>query len=69
MISFDSSLPKNIDGYSIIKEIGYGTFGSIYKVSYKENTYVIKKISLGHLPQSLQASALNEVKILQQLKH
>lgn len=55
----------------IIKEIGRGSYGTVYKVlSLIDNRiYALKRIDLTHLKTKHQLSALKEVKILKKLTH
>lgn len=61
----------HLDDYRIIDELGSGAFGSVFKVMHKQTStyYVIKKVSLGHLPKAMQQEAFLEVKMLHELTH
>jgi serine/threonine protein kinase len=59
------------EDYMIIQLLGKGAFGSVYKVKAKNSkTYVLKKIPIADLTtRKQQMATLNEVKLLQSIKH
>ncbi|CAI2375852.1 unnamed protein product [Moneuplotes crassus] len=67
--SFKSSFGSSLKDFKVIKEIGRGAYGTVYKVqSYIDrNTYALKKIN--EINKTQKASALKEVKILKRMNH
>jgi len=67
----DSELGNSMKDFSIVAELGRGSYGTVYKVQSvrNEQIYVLKKISMKHMKQKHQAAALKEVQILKTLKH
>ncbi len=57
--------------YEFIKEIGVGSFGKALLVKRKSNGefFVMKRISMKDMSKEERTGALNEVKVLQLLKH
>ena len=58
--------------YKIIKQIGKGSYGTVYLCEDKNNKnqqYVIKRINLSKLSEKEREETINETKILQKLDH
>jgi serine/threonine protein kinase len=57
--------------YETIKEIGVGSFGKAILVKSRENgkLFVMKRINMKEMSREEQEGAMNEVKVLQLLKH
>lgn len=57
--------------YEIIKMIGVGSFGKAILVKSREDKklYVMKRINMNEMSKEEQEGAMNEVKVLQVLKH
>ena len=67
-----SEFGSSLKDFNIVKELGSGSYGIVYKVeSIKANKeiFVLKKISMKHLKPKYQLEALQEVKILRELSH
>ena len=60
-----------MDNFEIIKELGAGSFGKVFKARRKcDNTlYAIKKVSLLGLNKKERQNALNEVRILASIEN
>ena len=60
-----------MDVYEIIKTIGSGAFGQVYLVRHKiyGNNYVIKKVKIKDMPEREQENTIQEVRLLQKLRH
>jgi serine/threonine protein kinase len=61
-----SSYGSAMTDFQVIKEIGRGSYGTVYKVQSQidNRSYALKKIEMKHLKTKHQLSALKEVKIL-----
>lgn len=61
-----SSYGSSMEDFQVIKEIGRGSYGTVYKVQSQidNRPYALKKIEMKHLKSKHQLSALKEVKIL-----
>lgn len=68
---YKSSYGSSIKDFQILKEVGRGSYGTVYKVqSLLDNKiYALKKIDMTHLKAKHQLSALKEVRILKKLSH
>lgn len=60
-----------MDVYEIVKTIGSGAFGQVYLVRHKiyGNSYVIKKVKIKDMPEKEQENTIQEVRLLQKLRH
>ena len=65
------SSENKLKDYIIQKELGRGSFGVAYLVVHllTGQQYVLKRISIGHLNNKHQQSALREVEILKSISH
>lgn len=61
----------SITDYTLVKEIGRGSFGVVYKaVSLRDGkTYCVKKINVTHMSPKRQREALQEANLLKNLNH
>ena len=66
-----SNTEKKIKNYNIIKQIGQGAFGSVFKVTNKDNNniYALKQIFIKDLNQEQIENLKNEVNILTKIKN
>ena len=57
--------------FEIIKELGKGSYGTVYTVRSKldSNVYVLKKMDLNHLKESQQKECYREISILRKVNH
>ncbi|EGR33342.1 protein kinase domain protein [Ichthyophthirius multifiliis] len=57
--------------FTIIKELGRGSYGVVYKVfsNINKKEYVLKKINIKHMKQKHQTEALKEAQILRKVKN
>jgi serine/threonine protein kinase len=60
-----------MDIYEIVRTIGSGAFGQVYLVRHKLSmtNYVIKKVKIKDMPEVEQQNTIQEVKLLQKLRH
>jgi NIMA (never in mitosis gene a)-related kinase 1/4/5 len=60
-----------MDNFTIIKKLGEGAFGIVYKVRRKtdKRSYALKKIHLRNMNKRQIEDGLNEVRLLASLKH
>lgn len=67
----DSDPGNSISDFTIINELGKGSYGIVYKVESKINKqiYVIKKIDLKLLKSKHKKEAYQEVQLLRQINH
>ncbi len=67
----ENNLGDSYDDYKILKELGKGSQGVIYKVQSLTNhqVYVMKKINLKQMTPQDQKEALKEAQILKRVKH
>ena len=61
----------SVNDFIIGKNLGKGTFGSVYIVIRKDNghKYAMKRVHIDNMNKREKECALNEVKILSSLKH
>eukprot|EP01022_Parablepharisma_sp_SALTPOND_P000811 TRINITY_DN105092_c1_g1_i1.p1 TRINITY_DN105092_c1_g1~~TRINITY_DN105092_c1_g1_i1.p1 ORF type:complete len:1343 (-),score=129.35 TRINITY_DN105092_c1_g1_i1:3311-6964(-) len=68
----DKHYGTSLKQYRIIKELGRGSYGVVYKVEsrqYPNEYFVLKEIPISHLTSTSQTEALQEVLILRKLSH
>jgi serine/threonine protein kinase len=71
----NSRVPSNESigsmNYEVVKEIGTGSFGKAILVRSKKDgkLYVMKRIAMKEMSEDERQGAMNEVKVLQLLKH
>jgi NIMA (never in mitosis gene a)-related kinase len=60
-----------LEHFEVIKELGDGTYSTVYKVRRKidNQVYALKKVSISGLREKEKQNALNEVRILASLSH
>ena len=70
-IKEEVEIGDSYDDYKILKELGKGSQGVIYKVQSLRNhqIYVMKKINLKQMSSQDQKEALKEAQILKRVKH
>ena len=63
--------PRCIEAFSIISQIGEGTFGQVYKAkdTATDEIVALKKVRTDNEREGFPISAVREIKILRQLKH
>ena len=64
-------MKSSINDFEIIKALGEGSFGAVFKVKRKKNgkEYAMKKVKMGSLSQKEKEGALNEIRILASIKN
>ena len=69
--SKDVYVGSRLSDFEIIKQLGKGSYGTVYTVRSKidSNTYVMKKMELNHLKESQQRECYREVSILRKVSH
>ena len=57
---------SSMSDFEILSELGYGSFGIVYKVRRKTDgiTYALKKVNLNQLKPKEKENSLNEIRIL-----
>lgn len=62
---------SGLDNYDIVKKIGEGAYGLVYKAVHKKNKqiYAVKQISLKNQTDGFPRSAMREIAILKETKH
>ena len=65
-ISQGDIIQSSMSDFEILSEIGYGSFGTVYKVRRKSDgiIYALKKVNLSQLKPKEKANSLNEIRIL-----
>ena len=66
-----SNIGNKLSDFKIIKELGKGSYGTVYTVrSYiDDNVYVMKKMELNNLKEKQQRECYREVSILKKVSH
>lgn len=56
----------NLKGFTEIKQIGHGSYGSVYKAQRQtdKNIYAVKSINVSHFTKKEMESTLNEIRIM-----
>ncbi len=69
--SKESFVGSRLSDFEIIKQLGKGSYGTVYVVKSKvdSNIYVMKKMELNHLKESQQRECYREVSILRKVSH
>lgn len=62
-------MTSTIDDFTIIKQLGEGSFACVYLVKNNKNNkeYALKKIKMGKLSEKEKNGALTEIRILASL--
>ena len=65
-ISQTETTQSSMSDFEILSELGYGSFGIVYKVRRKSDgiIYALKKVNLSQLKPKEKANSLNEIRIL-----
>ena len=69
--SKDTFVGSRLSDFEIIKQLGKGSYGTVYTVKSRldSNVYVMKKMELNHLKESQQRECYREVSILRKVSH
>eukprot|EP00002_Diphylleia_rotans_P005327 TRINITY_DN14456_c0_g1_i1.p1 TRINITY_DN14456_c0_g1~~TRINITY_DN14456_c0_g1_i1.p1 ORF type:complete len:413 (+),score=65.51 TRINITY_DN14456_c0_g1_i1:63-1301(+) len=65
------SVGSSIDDFEVLRKLGEGSAGSVYKVRSKvdSKTYVIKKVPVGHLEDEHMKQPITEVLVMRRIDH
>lgn len=63
--------PSNMSHFQVVKQVGKGAYGTVYKVIRKSDSkvYAIKVINIGRMDEKTIKSNLNEIRILSSISH
>ena len=67
----ENEVGNQLSDFEIIKELGKGSYGIVYKVKslLNNNIYVMKKMEINHLKHQQQLECYREVSILKKVSH
>ena len=67
----ENEVGNKLSDFEIIKELGKGSYGTVYTVKslINSNVYVMKKMEINHLKHRQQQECYREVSILKKVSH